>query len=80
LASELVADARHLEQGIATVEAHSNTTVAQANTSLVQLFGVGPVLAARFLGEVGDIRRFPRPSTTLPPTPAPPRWRPPAAR
>jgi transposase len=33
--------------------------VAQANTSLLELFGVGPVLAARFLGEVGDIRRFP---------------------
>ena len=24
-----------------------------------ELFGVGPVLAARFLGEVGDVRRFP---------------------
>jgi transposase len=59
LASELVADARHLEQRIATVEARIKTTVAQANTSLVQLFGVGPVLAATFLGEVGDIRRFP---------------------
>jgi transposase len=33
--------------------------VAQANTSLLELFGVGPVLAATFLGEVGDIRRFP---------------------
>jgi transposase len=33
--------------------------VAQANTSLLGLFGVGPVLAARFLGEVGDIGRFP---------------------
>jgi transposase len=33
--------------------------VAQSNTSLVQLFGVGPVLAATFLGEVGDIGRFP---------------------
>jgi transposase len=33
--------------------------VAQANTSLLQLFGVGPVPAARFLGEVGDVRRFP---------------------
>jgi transposase len=26
---------------------------------LVELFGVGPVLAATFLGEVGDVRRFP---------------------
>jgi transposase len=59
LATELVADVRQLEQRIAAVEARIKTTVAQANTSLLQLFGVGPVLAARFLGEVGDVRRFP---------------------
>jgi transposase len=59
LAGELVADVRHLEQQIAAVEARIKTAVAQANTSLVGLFGVGPVLAARFLGEVGDIGRFP---------------------
>jgi transposase len=35
------------------------TAVAQANATLVQLFGVGPVRAAKFLGEVGDIGRFP---------------------
>jgi transposase len=59
LASELVADVRHLEQRIASVEARIKTAVAQANTSLLGLFGVGPVLAATFLGEVGDIGRFP---------------------
>jgi transposase len=79
LAQELVADVRHLEQRTAAVEARIRAAVAQSNTSLVQLFGVGPVLAARFLGEVGDVGRFPA-STTSPPTPAPPRWRPLAAR
>jgi transposase len=59
LATELVADVRHLEQRIAAVDARIKAAVAQSNTSLVQLFGVGPVLAATFLGEVGDIRRFP---------------------
>jgi transposase len=59
LATELVADVRQLEQRIAAVEARIKAAVAQANTSLVQLFGVGPVLAAIFLGEVGDIGRFP---------------------
>jgi transposase len=54
-----VADVRQLEQRIATVEARIKTAVAKSNTNLVQLFGVGPVLAATFLGEVGDIRRFP---------------------
>jgi Transposase IS116/IS110/IS902 family len=59
LASELVADVRQLEQRIAEVEARIKAAVAQANTSLLGLFGVGPVLAATFLGEVGDVRRFP---------------------
>ena len=54
-----MADVRQLEQRIATVEARIKATVAQADTRLVQLFGVGPVLAARFLGEAGDIGRFP---------------------
>ena len=59
LATELVADVGQLEQRIATVEARLKAAVAESKTSLVQLFGVGPVLAARFLGEVGDIGRFP---------------------
>ena len=59
LATELVSDVCQLEQRIAAVEARIKAAVAQSNTSLLELFGVGPVLAARFLGEVGDIRRFP---------------------
>ena len=59
LAGDLVADVRQLEQRISAVEARIKAAVAESNTSLVGLFGVGPVLAARFLGEVGDVRRFP---------------------
>jgi transposase len=59
LAGELVANIRQLEQRIAAVEARIKAVVVQANTGLLELFGVGPVLAARFLGEVGDVRRFP---------------------
>jgi transposase len=59
LAGELVVDIRQLELRIAAVEARIKAAVAQANTSLLELFGVGPVLAATFLGEVGDIGRFP---------------------
>jgi transposase len=59
LASELVADVRQLEQRIAEVEARIKAAVAESKTTLVELFGVGPVLAATFLGEVGDIGRFP---------------------
>jgi transposase len=59
LATELVADIRQLDQRIAAVEARIKTAITQANTSLVQLYGVGSILAATFLGEVGDIGRFP---------------------
>jgi transposase len=79
LATELVADVRQLEQRIAAVEARIKAAVAQANTSLLKLFGVGPVLAARFLGEVGDIGRFPSKHHFAAHT-GTHRWRPPAAR
>jgi transposase len=59
LAADLITDVRQLEQRIAAIEARIKVAVAQSNTSLVELFGVRPVLAARFLGEVGDIGRFP---------------------
>jgi transposase len=78
LADDLIADVRHLEQRIAAVEARIKNAIAQTNTSLLELFGVGPVLAATFLGAVGDIGRFP--TKHLAAQPAPPHWRPPAAR
>jgi transposase len=59
LASELVADVCQLEQRIASVEVRIKAAVAESKTTLVELFGVGPVLAATFLGEIGDISRFP---------------------
>jgi transposase len=59
LAGDLIADVRQLEQRITAVEARLKAAVAQSNTSLVALFGVGPVLAAKLLGEVGDVGRFP---------------------
>jgi transposase len=55
----LITDIRDLDQRIAAVEERITTAVAQSKTGLVELFGVGPVLAAKLLGEVGDIRRFP---------------------
>ena len=79
LATELVADIRQPEQRIAAVEARIKAAIAQANTSLLELFGVGPVLAATFLGESATSAGSP-PSIASPPTPAPPPWRPPAAK
>jgi transposase len=59
VAGDLVADVRDLDQRIATVEARITAAVKQSTTGLVALFGVGPVLAAKLLGEVGDVGRFP---------------------
>jgi transposase len=59
LAIDLIADVRELDRRIAVVKARIATAVVQSKTSLVELFGVGPVLAAKLLGEVGDVRRFP---------------------
>jgi transposase len=59
LAADLIADARDLDRQISVVEARIKAAVAQSKTTLVELFGVGPVLAAKLLGEVGDIGRFP---------------------
>jgi transposase len=59
LTADLIADVRQLDQQIAAVEARIKAAVAESKTTLVELFGVGPVLAATFLGEVGDVRRFP---------------------
>jgi transposase len=47
LAVDLVADVRQLEQRIAAVEARIRAAVAHSNTTLVQLFGVGPGGARR---------------------------------
>jgi transposase len=59
LATDLIGDIVDLDRRIGSVEARIKTAVAQSKTSLVDLFGVGPVLAAKFLGGVGDVRRFP---------------------
>jgi transposase len=57
LAADLVGDVQLLDRRIAAVEERIRSAVHESKTTLVELFGVGPVLA-RLLGEVGDIRRF----------------------
>ena len=58
LAVDLVADLRALDRRITAVEERLRHAVTQSATTLIELFGVGPILAAKLLGEVGDIRRF----------------------
>jgi transposase len=50
---------RQLDEQIAACLTQLTKLVAATRTQLVDIVGIGPLLAARILGEVGDIQRFP---------------------
>ena len=58
LALELLDDVRRLDAQ--TKESHRRIRIAvkASGTSLVELYGVGPIVAAQLLGYSGDVRRF----------------------
>ena len=59
LASEIMRDVRALERKIADLNERIETEVEASATSLIEIFGVGPILAAKIIGTVGSVRRFP---------------------
>lgn len=59
LAKELLADVRHLDTRIKTNEVQMRDALAASGSSLMTLHGIGLVLAAKLVGYVGDITRFP---------------------
>ena len=59
LASEILRDVRTLDRKIADLESRIEAEVEASDTTLTQIFGVGPILAARIIGTVGDVARFP---------------------
>jgi transposase len=59
LASEVLRDVRTLDRKIADLNARIEAEIEASGTTLTQIFGVGPVLAARIIGTVGDVGRFP---------------------
>jgi transposase len=61
LASDLVGDVRRLDREIAGTRARITETIADSKTTLLELHGVGPVVAAYILGHVGDPARFATP-------------------
>ena len=61
LAGELLADVRRLDREIAAARARVTDAVANSGTSLLELHGVGPIVAAFILGHVGDPARFATP-------------------
>ena len=59
LASEVLRDVRTLDNKIADLNGRIEAEVEASGTTLTQIFGVGPILAARIIGTVGDVARFP---------------------
>jgi transposase len=59
LASEVLRDVRTLDRKIADLNTRVEAEVDASRTSLTEIFGVGPILAATILGTVGDVSRFP---------------------
>jgi transposase len=59
LASEVLRDVRTLDRKIADLNGRIEAEIEASGTTLTQIFGIGPILAARIIGTVGDVGRFP---------------------
>src|SRR5215211_5998500 len=59
LASEVLHDVRTLNRKIADLGWRIEAEVQASGTTLTQIFGVGPILAATIIGAVGNVGRFP---------------------
>jgi transposase len=59
LASEVLRNVRTLDRKIADLNGRIEAEVQASGTTLANIFGIGPILAARIIGTVGDVGRFP---------------------
>jgi transposase len=59
LARELLGDLRRVDARLADNKAQLQDALAATGSTLPQVHGLGVVVAAKLLGHVGDIRRFP---------------------
>jgi transposase len=59
LASEVLRDVRTLDRKIADLNVRIEAEVEASGTTLTQIYGVGPILAARIIDTVGNVARFP---------------------
>ncbi len=57
--SEILRDVRTLDRKIADLNERIEAEVEASCTTLTEIFGIGPILAARIIGTVGDVGRFP---------------------
>jgi transposase len=59
LASEVLRDIRTLDRKIADLSERIEAEVEASGTTLTEIFGIGPILAAKIIGTIGDVARFP---------------------
>jgi transposase len=59
MALDLVADIHRLDKAIAQVKNRTTVAVAASGTTVTDVYGVGPTVAALLVGHTGDITRFP---------------------
>jgi transposase len=59
LASEVLHDIRTLDRKIAELSGRIEAEVEASGTTLTEIFGIGPILAATIIGAVGNVGRFP---------------------
>lgn len=60
-ALELVADIRRLDKTIVEIKERTAAAAAISGTTVTDINGVGPIVAALLIGQAGDITRFPTP-------------------
>lgn len=58
VAVDHLGDVRSLDRRIKQLDAQIKAAIEASGTTLLGIFGVGPVIAARILAEVGDVERF----------------------
>jgi transposase len=58
LAAELLDDVRRLDAQLKESHRRIRVAVKASDTSLTELFGVGPIIACMLIGYTGDVRRF----------------------
>jgi len=59
LAWELLEDVRRLDAKLARSKKRIAEAVTESKTCLVEIYGIGPIIAATIIGYSGDVRRFP---------------------
>jgi transposase len=59
LAKELLTEVRAADRDLKELKTRIVTAVAASSTTVTEVFGIGPVMAAYLIGSSSDIRRFP---------------------